>query len=114
MRTFELPSRSIGGHSASLCGESPCCGVGVRHNSQVEHWQHARDLSLWRDILEIKVGRFFIAASPQVCTVHKQLTLWRWVSDLRRKEEHNYYSYPHCNACSMTNDYLKPLIKVTP
>lgn len=100
MRTFELPSRSIGGHSASLCGESPCSGAGVhvRHNSQVEYWQRARHLSLWRDILEIKVGRFFVAASPQVCTVHKQLTLWWWVSDLRRN-----ISNPHCRDCSMIN-----------
>ena len=54
MRTFELSSS--GSHGGSLCWEFPCGGAGVRFDRQVEYWQHARDLGLWWDILEIKVG----------------------------------------------------------
>lgn len=52
----------------------------------MEDWQHAGDLGLWWDILEVKVGGLLIATSPQVCTVHKQFSLWWWVTDLRGKK----------------------------
>ena len=87
MRSFELPCSSRS-HGQTLCWGLSCHGAGVGYNRQVEYWQHAWYLGSWWDILEIKIGSFLVATPPQVCTIHKQLTLWWWVSDLMEFQEH--------------------------